>query len=456
MPVPIQLSSARQVVSYKPSQFNMMADTATGEIVVVNTMSGSHVLFPSAYREKAQGLLGDKRIDVDETNIDLVEQLAKVGVVVPAESNERRQLRYLQAHQTSTSRKLQLIVFPTEKCNFRCVYCYEDFEKGKMPRPLRAGLTKFIAAQVPSLDSLALDWFGGEPLLAFDVMSDVLPDIRAVCAENSCRLSGHITTNGYLLSSEIAEQLLDWQVDSFQITLDGPPEEHNKRRQLHKHRVNGVGADQEHGTFDRIMENVQDLLALRRMFNLQLRTNFDLNSLEKMDAWIDTMASVVGNDPRVRVDFCPIWADPDNVEVSMAVGATKQRTYVELMAAAHARGLRSNAPGYLSLGGLVCYAAKANSFVIRSDGILNKCTVALDADYNAVGRLYEDGSVELNIDKLSKWTSSGLEEDTTCQGCALSAACQGNACPLERFENNRRPCPPPKNFPGPVLNMARV
>jgi uncharacterized protein len=452
-PIPIQLV-ARPVISYRASQFNMMADTATGELVVINTMSGSRVLFPSAYRGKAQSLLGQNPIEVDETNRDLVEQLASVGIVVPADSNERRQLRYLQAHQTSTSRKLQLIVFPTEKCNFRCVYCYEDFEKGKMSRPLRAGLTKFIAAQALSLDSLQLDWFGGEPLLAFDVMSDVLPEINAVCTDNSCRLGGHITTNGYLLSSEIAEQLLDWRLDSFQITLDGPPEEHNKRRQLHKHRVNGVGAQQEHGTFDRIMKNVQDLLALRRIFNLQLRTNYDLNSLEKMDAWIDTLVSMFGDDPRVRVDFCPIWSDPDNVDVSMPVGATRQRTHVELLAAAHARGLRTNAPEYLSLGGLVCYAALANSFVIRSDGTLNKCTVALDADYNAVGRLHEDGSIELDIDKLSKWTSSGLEEDATCQGCALSAACQGNACPLERFENHRRPCPPAKNFPGPMLNMA--
>jgi uncharacterized protein len=282
----------------------------------------------------------------------------------------------------------------------------------------------------------------------------VLPAIDAACTSNSCALHGHITTNGYLLTPQIAEQLLDWRLDSFQITLDGPREEHNKRRQLYKPRRTGDGADERYGTFDRIMENVQSLLAQRRLFHLQLRTNYDMNSLASMDSWIDELAGLVGDDPRVRVDFCPIWADPDNVEVSLAVGETKQRTYAELMAAAHAKGLRTNAPDYLSLGGLVCYAAKANSFVVRSDGALQKCTVALDADYNTVGRLNENGTIELDIDKLAKWTSSGLEEDSTCQGCALSAACQGNACPLERFENHRRPCPPPKNFPDPILNMA--
>ena len=455
MPVPIQISRPPSVAtSYKPSHFNLVADTPTDDIVVVNTFTGSHVLFPSAYRDQARQLLTQDPIVVDNTNSDVVRQLARVGIVVPVDANERRQLRYLQAHATSTAKSLQLIVFPTEKCNFRCVYCYEDFVKGKMSRALRSGLTTFAVSQTTSLESLSIDWFGGEPLLAFDVMKDVLPDVVAACSAHSCKLNGHITTNAYLLTPDIAEQLLDWRVDSFQITLDGPREEHNKRRQLHKHRRNGVGATEENGTFDRIMHNVRSLLAQRRIFHLQLRTNYDLNSLDSMDSWIDSLVELVGDDPRVRVDFCPIWADPDNVEVSLAVGEEKQRTYVELLAAAHAKGLRSNAPGYLSLGGLVCYAAKANSLVVRSDGTLNKCTVALDADYNAVGRLREDGTIELDIDKLAKWTSSGLEEDATCQSCAMSAACQGNACPLERFENHRRPCPPPKNFPQPLLNMV--
>jgi uncharacterized protein len=430
----------------------LLADTPTGDVVVINTMSGSHVLFPKAHRRTATRLLTQDRIEPDDMDGDLVRRLAEVGLVVPVDSNERRQLRFLQAQ--SGARSLQLIVLPTEKCNFRCVYCYEDFVKGKMSRGLRAGLKAFAITQSASLESLALDWFGGEPLLAFDVMRDVLPDVNAACERNSCALHGHITTNGYLLTHDIAEQLLDWQVDSFQITLDGPREEHNKRRQLHKHRLIGDGADERHGTFDQIMENVHALLAQRRLFYLQLRTNYDLNSLPTMDGWISQLADLVGDDARVRVDFCPIWADPDNVEVSMAVGKEKQRTYAELLAAAHAKGLRTDAPGYLRLGGLVCYAAKANSFVVRSDGALNKCTVALDADYNDVGRLREDGTIELDVDKLAKWTSSGLEEDTTCQGCAMSAACQGNACPLDRFENHRRPCPPPKNFPGPILNMA--
>jgi uncharacterized protein len=434
--------------SFRPSAYNLLADTPDGDVVVLNTLSGSSVLFPAEDRDRTRALFAEDHLTADAANADMIEALVEIGLLVPVESNERRKLRFLQVNQTQSMKELQLIVFPTEKCNFRCVYCYEDFVQGKMAPELRSGLVRFVEQQARSLELLSLDWFGGEPLVAFDVMKDILPGAVEACREHRCKLTGHITTNGYLLTPEVAEQLLDWGVGSFQITLDGPREEHDRRRRLHR------PSRDDDGTFDCIVENVQALLRQRRIFELQLRTNYDRESLPVMEAWIDELVDLVGDDPRVRVDFCPIWADPDQVEVSLVVGDVKQKTYVDLLAAAHQRGLRSNAPGYLRLGGLVCYAARANSLVVRSDGRLNKCTVALDADYNTVGHLRPDGSLELDPDRLAKWTQSGLEEDATCQSCAMSAACQGNACPLQRFENHRRPCPPPKNHPDPILNMA--
>jgi uncharacterized protein len=38
----------------------------------------------------------------------------------------------------------QLILLPTEKCNFRCTYCYEDFSIGKMSQPLQRAIELFL------------------------------------------------------------------------------------------------------------------------------------------------------------------------------------------------------------------------------------------------------------------------------------------------------------------------
>ena len=46
---------------------------------------------------------------------------------------------------------LELIILPTEKCNFRCTYCYEDFELGKMPEAVQRGIENLITHRAPGL-----------------------------------------------------------------------------------------------------------------------------------------------------------------------------------------------------------------------------------------------------------------------------------------------------------------
>jgi uncharacterized protein len=56
----------------------------------------------------------------------------------------------------------------------------------------------------------------------------------------------------------------------------------------------------------------------------------------------------------------------------------------------------------------ICYASKANSIVIRANGDLAKCTVALYDTQNMIGHLKEDGELIIHKEKLSYWFK-GLE-----------------------------------------------
>ncbi len=449
----------------KPSRYNLSSQREDDSLVIVNTFSGGAVVVAPKDRVEAVRLLkSGTNIQEDPADPGLA-AFVEAGILVPADRDELRSVRYLQAHITSSATHQHLIVFPTEQCNFRCVYCYETFKKGAMTPEVREAVKAFVRRRMRSLESLAFDWFGGEPLVAFDVIADIMPEVRRVTAETGCQLTSHITTNAYLLTPNIIPFLLDWGVNSFQITVDGPKQEHNQRRLLHviDHK-SPCGVPQQpglpistadahscgpvnRGTFDTIMENVASLLSDRRFFHVCIRANYDLESLPSMDRFICDIADLVKQDPRVRIDFCPIWTDPDSVTVSVPMGTQRQKTYASLMKLAHSRGLQTDAPNFAGPSGLVCYAAKANSLVIRSDGTLNKCTVALDADYNHVGRLLADGSLDVDLDRMAKWTNSGMETDSVCQNCSVSPACQGNACPLERFENGKRPCPPLKLYP---------
>src|SRR5215211_2329775 len=68
---------------------------------------------------------------------------------------------------------LHLIVLPTEQCNFRCTYCYEDFSIGRMSSEVIQGVKRLIDRRLPSLKSLSVSWFGGEPLLGRAIVEDI-------------------------------------------------------------------------------------------------------------------------------------------------------------------------------------------------------------------------------------------------------------------------------------------
>ncbi len=437
-------STPRQL---RASSYNMYSRNDDTSLVVVNTLSGAAVTVPPSLADESFAFLARSEPFATATLPAALDGLRSAGFFCDASADEARQARLVRGLATSRADHLELFLLPTEQCDFRCVYCYEDFKIGMMTPKVRAGVLNLVRARVPKLSSLLLHWFGGEPLQGLEVIRELGPKIRDLAVENDCWFRCHITTNGYSLTEEIASELLDGGVTSFQITLDGPREEHDERRRLHE------SEDGDSGTFDRILANVERLLALQRVFSLTLRVNYDRDSLPAIPDFIRFLGQRFASDPRVRVDFAAIWANPDEVPVSLCAGREKQRTAVEFFELAHEVGLNTDLAGAYAPGALVCYAARANSFVIRANGAVNKCTVALDADYNHVGRLDEAGRMDLDLDRLALWTGSGIEEDAVCQGCWFGPSCQGNACPLERIENERRPCPTPKTFGRRVLKI---
>lgn len=65
----------------------------------------------------------------------------------------------------------------------------------------------------------------------------------------------------------------------------------------------------------------------------------------------------------------------------------------------------------------ICYAAQPNSLVIRTDGTVGKCTVALDHPLNAIGRLSSNGSLYVDQDRFRFWIrglASGDPEEVEC------------------------------------------
>src|SRR4030095_699453 len=65
----------------------------------------------------------------------------------------------------------------------------------------------------------------------------------------------------------------------------------------------------------------------------------------------------------------------------------------------------------------ICYACSGNSFVIRSNGRINKCTVALYNDANDIGYITEIGDINVDNKKFSKWIAPLFSSDSNALKC---------------------------------------
>jgi len=360
--------------------------------------------------------------------------LKERGYIVSKTSDELRQFRVMFGEQHFRSDALELILLSSEDCNFRCRYCYEDFPRGMMEERVRAGIKRLVESRVTSLKRLNISWFGGEPLYGLPAIDELAPFFDEIATRHNLQYSASMTTNGYLLTPDVADRLISWRLRNFQITVDGLAEQHNHNR---------PGRDGS-GTFETIFENLKALKASSHKFFVRVRVNFDRDTAPHLEKLLCYLEQEIGPDPRFGIAFYGVgkWGGSNDADLNVCGVFEANDVRAELQDSAYRKGLKFNTLADRNLPGQgVCYAARPFNFVIGADGKVMKCTVALDKDpSNIVGILNEDGKIEMNEDKFSKWVEPAFESDQNCQKCHILPACQGMSCPLLRFEYNASPC----------------
>ena len=305
------------------------------------------------------------------------------------------------------SRSLELILFPTEQCNFRCVYCYEDFKLGQMSQSVVLGIKALIQHRIPNLQVLTISWFGGEPLLGLRAIEDISEHIVSLVRQHpQVHYTAGMTTNAYLLSLTTASRLVSLGINKFQVSLDGEKELHDATRR----RADGGSS------FDRIWGN---LLAFRDsdlVADILLRVHLSAENLVSVEALLQQIDETFGGDRRFRVFLKPIgkWGGANDESLPVLASGQTNDVIARLGQSLHrVRLTNTETEAEHSL----CYASKANSFAIRSDGSIAKCTVALADPRNRVGQISEDGKIVFDQDKLGLWLhglETGNPQDLAC------------------------------------------
>ncbi len=430
-----EILGARPNQKWVPSRYTVRATTDDGRLIVWNTFNGAMSIFEPEQTAAVKELL--RRPGTEGNFEGMLKYLVDRGFMIKAGTDEFRKIQLAFGQQHYRTDVLQLILLASEDCNFRCTYCYEDFARGTMQPAVRAGVKKLVEKRIRNLRQLSINWFGGEPLYGFQAIEDLAPFFIKICEENSVKFSSNMTTNGYLLTPEVAEKLLAWQVRRFQITLDGRPEDHDCSRPLRDGR----------GSFWTIIENLKALSQRTEDYEVVLRVNFDKKNHPHMTDFMDIIKRELGDDPRFQMRFHGVgrWGGDNDEQLDVCGPDEAAQIRFDLKKEARKRGIGIG-KGLKEVSGFgtdACYAARPFNFIVGASGKLMKCTVALDKDdSNVVGRLTEQGNMELDRDKLALWTEPAFESDSKCKKCVVLPACQGLHCPLVRMEEHRSPCGP--------------
>ncbi len=264
---------------------------------------------------------------------------------------------------------------------------------------------------------------------------------KRLCDEHDVVLRGGLTTNAYVLNFPLFEELVSYDQRFFQITFDGWEEGHNAVRKLA-----GGGA-----TFDRIWSNLVATRASRQDFEILIRIHVRRDNHRSLETLLENIARTFGDDRRYNLDFEHLrdlgGEGGKSVERPLSLAELREiaiglrERYDALVAQAHGaataaseRTLSASAigevKGAVAAGATpyICYAAKPNSLLIRADGRIGKCTVALNDDRNTIGNINEDGSVTIDNALLRPWLRGLSNLDEGALGCPLGGLSGRGEC----------------------------
>lgn len=184
-------------------------------IILFNRLSGAMAEIPPELSSKYEKCSHDgvynidneyliKNFFVDENQPENVEKIAE---------------ELLKKYEENNS--LYITIMPTELCNFRCTYCYEEHVKGNMKEKVAQAIVNYIEKVIDEYSSLHIEWFGGEPTLALDIVEYISVRVIAICKNHRKPFTAGMTTNGYLLTLDVVRKLYAQRIFTYQITLDG-------------------------------------------------------------------------------------------------------------------------------------------------------------------------------------------------------------------------------------------
>ena len=261
------------VHQYQLKGYNIVLDSCSGSVHVVDEVAYDLIaMYEDHSREEIVRALLEKykgRSDVTEAELlacmEDVKELKKAGKLFTPD-NFGSMAGTFKERSGDVVKALCLHVAHT--CNLNCSYCFAsqgkyNGERAVMSFEVGKQALDFLMDHSGSRRNLEVDFFGGEPLMNWDVVKQLVAYARSVEKERGKNFRFTLTTNGMLIDDDVIE-FTDREMSNVVLSLDGRKEIHDRLR------VDYAG----NGSWERIVPKFQKLVQSRQGKEYYMRGTF--------------------------------------------------------------------------------------------------------------------------------------------------------------------------------------
>lgn len=258
---------------YKSNGYNIVMDVDSGAVHVVDDLTYDVIaLYKECTTDEIVEKLKDSYIE-DEIReaVSEVEELEKDGQLFTKDIYEPFVEKFKKGRQTVVK---ALCLHIAHDCNLACKYCFaEEGEyhgrRALMSLDVGKKALDFLVANSGNRVNLEVDFFGGEPLMNWDVVKELVKYGRTLEEPNNKKFRFTLTTNGVLLNDEVME-FVNKEMSNVVLSLDGRKEVNDRMRPFRTGK----------GSYDLIVPKFIKLADSRNQTNYYIRGTFTRNNLD--------------------------------------------------------------------------------------------------------------------------------------------------------------------------------
>lgn len=383
----------------KCSRYNIVNRMSNGQFLVYNTLSSSVAVLSES---EMQTLVSKERCDDSFS-----EQCYSMGFLVPKAENELKKVNCISNMNNFNTSRAGIQILPTTGCNAKCFYCYEEgFCIETMSDETAEKTIAFLKDFFAPFKEVSIAWFGGEPLLRFDIIEKISKEIIPFLESKKISYSSNIITNATLLDKGMIEKLNDYHINKIQITIDG-------FEGMHDDRKNYSNPD---CSYSKIISKIK--LLSESNINTLVRFNVDRKNADSCIKALYDIKGKIGNADNVWPYFAPLYSDKgyDACISSDQLSDYYKEFYKALIDCEYIQTINGLPMNFQNA---TCCAKMINNYVISPKGQISKCEHLLDCADDLVGDV-ENGII-FN-DAMVRWSNTELDDD--CKNCSYLPLCQ--------------------------------